>query len=329
MDVALYLDDALGGYGYAEKPWFLPHERLAAYKAELDRRGLDHAALEARAHLYPAPLAADADILRFHSPAHVDRVRALCTKDEGTPLDHGPTPARASVERAATHVVGAVCDAARRISRGEVKRAFVPIAGFHHAHREEARNYCLYNDCAIVLSLLADTIAGPVASVDIDVHFGDGVYRAFASDPRILAVDLHEDARSLFPNTKEKPSAEPGPGGVDWIGEGSARGTKLNAPLSAGSGDRDYLAAVGEMMAFLAARSPKVVVLQAGLDTLAGDPMANLAVSIDAYRSAITQTRALADRHADGKLLVLGGGGYRTEAVAVAWCAVTEELLKE
>ncbi|XXX81214.1 hypothetical protein WMF30_20865 [Sorangium sp. So ce134] len=169
--VGIYVGRELGAYGYDEKPWFLPHERLEAFLAELRQRGLDRAAA-----LLEAPPASDADLLRFHTPAHLERVRRLCDRNEGA-LDHGPTLARQAVEAAAPRVVGAVVDASRRLLAGELRRAFVPIAGFHHAHAEEARSYCLYNDCAVALSFLVQQgIEGPIAYVDIDAHHGDGVY---------------------------------------------------------------------------------------------------------------------------------------------------------
>ena len=112
---------------------------------------------------------------------------------------------RAHVERAATHVVGAVMDATRRILAGEIATAFVPIAGFHHAHAEEARLYCLYNDPVVALSWLLTQLDGNLAYIDIDIHQGDGVYEAFADEPRVHVVDLHEDPSTLFPHSPEAP----------------------------------------------------------------------------------------------------------------------------
>src|SRR5688572_27245892 len=102
--VGLYVGQEIGAYGYHEKPWFRP-DRLDAFLAEVKRRGLDQ-----RVVMIEAPPARDQDLLLFHTPAHVERVRRLCATNEGA-LDHGPTFARSSVEKAATHVVGAVVDA--------------------------------------------------------------------------------------------------------------------------------------------------------------------------------------------------------------------------
>jgi acetoin utilization protein AcuC len=321
MNVAVYIGEALGRYGYEEKPWFLPEVRLRAFQAALASRGLAE-----RVQFREAGPAADADILRFHTPAHLARVRRLCAANEGA-LDHGPTLARASVEVAATHVVGAVMDAARRILAGEVSRAFVPIAGFHHAHADAARSYCLYNDAAIVLSLLREVVAGPVAYVDIDVHHGDGVYAAFAGDPRILIADIHEDGRTLFPHSPDAPGSGPVSGAVTDVGEGEARGTKLNIPLPAGATDAAFLEAFAKVETFLEAHRPAFVVLVSGVDGLAGDPMAHLALTPAAIAHATRRLAALADRHAQGRLLVLAGGGYALESFAAGQAAVVEALL--
>ena len=318
--VEVYVGDELAAYGYEEKPWFRP-DRLDAFLAELRGRGLDR-----EVALVRAPPAADADILRFHSAAHLERVRRLCATDQGA-LDHGPTFARRSVEVAATHVVGAVMDAARRLLAGEVRRAFVPIAGFHHAFAEAARNYCLYNDPAIALTFLLQEGIRPVAYVDVDVHHGDGVYAAFASEPDVVIVDIHEDGRTLFPHSPEAPGAGPVSGERSWTGEGDARGTKLNLPLRAGATDDDFRRAWDEAEVFLDGFRPAFIVFESGADGLLGDPLAHLRLTPGALHDVAARVCALADRHAGGRLLVLGGGGYDKGNMARGWCGVVEALL--
>ncbi|MEO7331548.1 MAG: acetoin utilization protein AcuC, partial [Minicystis sp.] len=234
-----------------------------------------------------------------------------------------------SVERAATHVVGAVLDAAKRLLSGELHRAFVPIAGFHHAHAEQARGYCLYNDCAILLHFLKQQGLAPIAYADVDVHHGDGVYAAFVTDPSVVIADLHEDARTLFPHSPEQPGAGPFPGDRSAIGEGAGAGTKLNLPLPAGAGDAELLHAWDEAEAFLERARPAFVVFESGVDGLAGDPMAHLNLTPEALRFVTKRLVALADRHAGGRLLVLGGGGYEKKSLPAGWCAVVEALLDD
>ena len=320
--VGVYTGEQLGAYGYAEKPWFLPHVRLHAFVEELGRRGLD-----ARVSMLPAPRADDADLLRFHTAEHVARVRRLCAANAGA-LDHGPTFARASVETAATHVVGAVAYATRGLLAGDLDRAFVPIAGFHHAHRAEARNYCLYNDVAIAVALLLDQGVTPVAYVDIDAHHGDGVYDAFATDPRVLIADVHQDGRTLWPFSPESPGTEPVTGERAHRGHGAAEGTKLNIPLQPGSTDEHLRTAFDEIEAFLAPRAPSFVVFESGADCLAGDPLASLSFTTDSLAHATRRLAQLAKRTARGRMLVLGGGGYDLTQIGRAWCTVVEALLE-
>ncbi len=311
----------VGAYGYDEKPWFLPDVRLAAFERAMASRGL-----VSRVDPREAPPADDASLTRFHTPAHVARVTALCAANEGA-LDHGATLARAKIESAARHVVGAVDAAVRAIASGEIHRAFVPIAGFHHAHADEARMYCLYNDVALGILRALET-RSPVACVDIDAHFGDGVYRAFAADPRVTIVDVHQEGRTLWPHSPESPGEGEFPGDRGWEGDGEARGTKLNLPLAARAGDDRLREAWAEGAALLERARPRFVVFECGVDGLAGDPMASLGYSIAGVLDVLRGVRDIADRHAEGRLLVLGGGGYELSTVGEAWASIVEALLE-
>lgn len=239
----------------------------------------------------------------------------------------GPTFARVNVERAATAVVGAVVDATRRILAGEARVAFVPIAGYHHAHREEARLYCLYNDPAIALAWALARTEGHVAYVDIDIHHGDGVYEGFAEEPGVVIADLHEDPSTLFPFTPDAPGKGERWGRRDATGRGAGAGTKLNIPLAPNTTDAEYLAKWAEAEAFIRAARPRFIVFEAGVDGLGGDPMSNQLLSDDVVYQVTRRVRAVADECADGRLLVLGGGGYELQATARAWARVVEALL--
>lgn len=317
----LYRGEILGGYGYVDKPWFPPHVRLQAFLAAIEARDYGP-----RVRFIDAPPAADDDLLRVHPRAYVEWVRRRCAEESGA-LDHGPTFARRSVEAAATHVVGAVVDAIDRILAGEASRAFVPIAGFHHARASEARSYCLYNDPAIAIRTILERGIERVAYVDTDVHHGDGVDAIFAEEPRVWIVDLHEDGRTLWPHSPENPGEGPFPGDREAIGEGPARGRRLNLPLKAGAGDREFAAAWAEARDLVDAAKPGFIVYEAGVDALAGDPMGHLQLSIESLVEVTAELRALADRHADGRMLVLGGGGYQIDNVVAGWPAIVEALL--
>ncbi len=239
----------------------------------------------------------------------------------------GPTFARKHIEPAATWVAGAAIDATRRIVAGEFKKAFVPIAGFHHAHREEARLYCLYNDPALALATALQTLDGTLAYVDIDIHHGDGVYEGFAAEPRVVIADLHEDPSTLFPYTPEARGQGEFWGRRSASGRGAAVGTKLNIPLAPNTTDDAYLALWVEAEAHIRAARPQFIVFESGVDGLHNDPTSNQLITERAIREVTRSVRAVADELAEGRLLVLGGGGYDPAGVGSAWCAVVEALL--
>jgi acetoin utilization protein AcuC len=273
--------------------------------------------LQARARQLDAPAADDADLTLFHAPDYLADVRARSAAGLGA-LDHGPTPAEPHMPAAAACVVGAVLDAARRICEGDLRRAFVPISGFHHARRDAAANYCIFNDCALVLALLHRLLPGrTIAYVDIDVHFGDGVWDAFADHPRTVIVDVHQDSRTFWYS-----------GGRE-VERGDTRTARTwSVALRPGAGDVGLAAAWSAILPWLAAHAPAFVVLNAGADGLAGDRLGGLLYTSASFTRVTADLVALADRHAEGRVLVLGGGGYH-DGLAAAWLAVVAALLGE
>jgi acetoin utilization protein AcuC len=321
--LAMYAHEELGRYGYDEKAWFRPNVRQEAFLAELTRQGLD-----ARVSFRTAPPANLDDLCLFHTSEYVSMVREQCTRAEGA-LDHGPTLARPHMERAAAHVAGAVLDATRRIVAGELRTAFVPIAGFHHAHAAQARMYCLYNDPAMALSWLLRRTEGTLAYVDIDIHQGDGVYEGFSAEPRVCIVDIHEDPSTLFPHSPETPGDGVFPGRRQDDGTGEARGTKLNVALSPHTTDEMYLSVWEEAEAFLRRAKPRFIVFVSGVDGLKGDPLSHQQLTISVVSEVTRRVRRVADEFADGRLLVLGGGGYDIDNVSKGWAAVVSALLED
>lgn len=329
-DVGLYLGQELGRYGFPDHP-FGP-DRLEAFASEARRQGLDTRAGDASRTLDPLfgggspprvrcleAVSADREALvRFHSSNYIDRVVEMSRRGFGL-LDMGDTPAFPGCYEAACLVVGTVLDAVDRIMAGELARAFVPIAGLHHARRDRAGGFCVFNDCGVAIAaLLQQHGLERVAYVDIDAHHGDGVYYGFVDDPRLLVADIHEDGRYLFPGT----------GRADETGTGAARGTKLNIPLLPGATDDDFHQAWSRVEAFVEQGRPQFVLLQCGADSVAGDPITHLAFTPAAHRHATSALMRLAGRHSAGRLLVLGGGGYDHDNLARTWCGVVQAMLE-
>src|SRR6202044_3147635 len=156
------------------------------------------------------------ELLAFHTPRYVDFVRERSATGQGF-LDAGDTPAFRGVYEAAAYVVGATLNAMDAIMDGRCRRAFVPIAGLHHAARDRAAGFCVFNDCGVAIEQLKNAGLKHIAYVDIDAHHGDGVFYAFEHDAAVIFADLHEDGRYLYPGT----------GAAEETGRGAAVGTKL------------------------------------------------------------------------------------------------------
>ncbi|RDH88797.1 MAG: acetoin utilization protein AcuC [endosymbiont of Seepiophila jonesi] len=311
-DTVIYAGGQLGEYNFGADHPFGP-SRHDAFFDEFRRRKL-----EARCDV-AAPVLADREaIARFHTSDYIDRVERASVDGQGL-LDAGDTPAFPGVMEASARVVGTVLKAVDDIVTGNCDRAFVPIAGLHHARRDSAAGFCVFNDCGVAIETLR-RVHGirRVAYVDIDAHHGDGVFYAFEDDQDLIFVDLHEDGRYLYPGT----------GSVTETGRGEAKGTKLNVPLPPKADDAVFFKAWEVAESFIDRAQPDFILFQCGADSLAGDPITHLKYSSAAHRHAASRLSSMAQRHCDGRLLALGGGGYNLQNLAVAWCAVVEAFIE-
>ncbi len=304
------IGESLAAYGFGPDHPF-GTDRLQAFWSAARQCGLDQ-----RVRILSPQQAVESDLLRFHTQAYVELVRQYSATGEGF-LDAGDTPAFRGMFEAAATVAGSVLAAADRIMAGTAAHAFVPIAGLHHARRDAAAGFCVFNDCGILIEYLKQKYGlRRIAYVDIDAHHGDGVFYAFAGDEAVWIVDIHEDGRFLYPGT----------GFADETGTGAAAGSKLNLPLQPGAGDEDFRRAWAEAERHLQQAQAEFIILQCGADSLAGDPITHLRFSAAAHAYASERLCRLAAEHAHGRLLALGGGGYNRRNLALAWCAVVEQL---
>lgn len=266
----------------------------------------------------PGP-AGETDLLRIHTPAYVEAVRRAVPPPSGTalpqaaPFGLGTTddPIFPRMHEAASVLVGGTLAAAEAIASGRTRRAVSIAGGMHHAMPESAAGFCVYNDVAVAISWLLDHGYDRIAYVDVDVHHGDGVQRAFYGDPRVLTVSLHQHPATLWPNT----------GWPEETGAGKAEGTALNLTMLPGTRDAQWLRGFHAIVpGALAAFRPQLLVSQCGVDTHREDPLADLELSVDGQRAALLAMRELADRYAEGRWLAVGGGGYGVvRVVPRAW----------
>ncbi|KIA60231.1 acetoin utilization protein AcuC [Nocardia vulneris] len=264
-----------------------------------------------------APAAAErADLLRIHTPGYIDAVEHAVAP-EGAPLapPYGlgspDNPVFPGMHQAASVIVGGTLAAARAIAEGRSNRAVSIGGGMHHAMADSAAGFCVYNDAAVAISWLLDHGFDRIAYLDVDVHHGDGVQRAFYGDPRVLTISLHQHPATLWPNT----------GWPEETGAGAGEGSSINLPLLPGTRDAQWLRGFHAVVpGAVAAFRPQIVVSQCGVDTHRDDPLADLELTVDGQRAAFRAMRDLADHHAEGRWLAVGGGGYGlVRVVPRAW----------
>lgn len=307
---AVVIGERLARYGFPDGHPF-GADRHAAFVREFEAR-----ALPARTQLLEPREATYEELLAFHAPSYVDFVRERSASGQGF-LDGGDTPAFRGVYEAAATVVGASLRAAEAIMAGPARRAFVPIAGLHHAGRDHAAGFCVFNDCGVVIELLRRRHGlARIGYVDIDAHHGDGVFYAFEDDPGVIFADIHEDGRTLYPGT----------GSASERGRGAAEGRKLNVPVPAGADDETFARVWPAVLEHVARFEPQFLLLQCGADSLDGDPITHLRYSAKSHARAASDLASLADSLGHGRVLALGGGGYNRQNLAQAWCAVVESL---
>jgi acetoin utilization protein AcuC len=309
--VCVTLGEALARYGFGDEHPFGP-DRMDAFWRHMQAEGLDR-----QVHIAEPSQADVGAIARFHTDDYIARVQKQSEAGEGY-LDFGDTPAFKGAFEAAATVAGSTLAAVRSLIQGECRRAFVPIAGLHHAQRDSAAGFCIFNDCGIAIEALrAEHNIRRVAYVDIDAHHGDGVFYAFEDDPDLIFADIHEDGRYLYPGT----------GDATETGQGLATGTKLNLPAPADAGDEFFFQAWEQLESFVRKAKPEFIILQCGADSIAGDPITHLRFTPDAHAHAARRLCAVADDYAQGRLLALGGGGYNRSNLARAWSAVVKALI--
>ncbi|MCT2592048.1 acetoin utilization protein AcuC [Streptomyces sp. N2-109] len=304
-------DEAVSGYDFGPGHPMDP-VRLTLTMRLVEAYGLDRAP---ELKVVRAPAAGASTLCLVHRQDYIDAVVRVSADPAsadgsyglGTPDD----PAFAGIHEASALIAGQSVAAAEAVWRGDVLHGVNFSGGLHHAMPGSASGFCIYNDPALAIARLLELGAERVAYVDVDVHHGDGVETAFWNDPRVLTISLHEHPGTLFPGT----------GWPQESGGPDAEGTAVNVALPPGTGDGGWLRALhGVVPELLEAFSPQVLVTQHGADTHAEDPLAHLAVSVDAQRSAAEACHGWAHQLAGGRWLALGGGGYAVvDVVPRSW----------
>ncbi|MFI5664009.1 acetoin utilization protein AcuC [Streptomyces sp. NPDC051684] len=306
----LMWDPAVAGYDFG------PGHPMDPVRLDLTRRLVDAFGLDRELEVVAAKSAGESTLRLVHREDYVEAVKAASADPEAADPAYGlgtmDDPAFAGMHEVSALIAGQSVGAAESVWRGQALHAVNFSGGLHHAMPGAASGFCVYNDAALAIARLLELGAERVVYVDVDVHHGDGVQAAFWDDPRVLTISLHEHPSTLFPQT-----GWPGETGAD----GAAEGTAVNVALPAGTGDAGWLRALHAVVPELLAEfRPQMLVTQHGADTHFEDPLAHLAVSLDAQRAVQVACHEWAHEYADGRWVALGGGGYAVvDVVPRSW----------
>jgi acetoin utilization protein AcuC len=307
----LIWDDAFNAYDFG------PGHPMAPLRLELAARLTRDLGLLASPGVTVASAepAGDALLETVHTRAYVDAVRRASLDPASADLRYGlgsdDVPAFAGMHEASARIVTASRDVALAVWNGEAAHGVNFCGGMHHAMPSAASGFCVYNDVGVAIAALLEAGAERVAYVDVDVHHGDGVQKMFWDEPRVLTISLHESGRVLFPGT----------GFPDEVGGPGAQGTAVNVALPPGTADAAWLRAFDAVVpSLLRSFAPQILLTQQGCDTHVLDPLAHLALSVDAQRASYAALHDLAHELCEGRWVGFGGGGYEVvDVVPRAW----------
>ena len=261
-----------------------------------------------------APRAAtSAQLARVHDSEHVRRIAE--TAGRATALDHDTYTSPESHEIALL-AAGAAIDAVERVM-GAAHVAAVALVRppGHHAERDRAMGFCLFNNVAIAAAHARALGAGKVAIVDYDVHHGNGTQHIFDADPHVLYVSAHQ-----YPYY-------PGTGAAEEVGREAGRGFTANLPLEVGAVDEDYQAVFAAVVIPVVRQfEPDLIIVSAGFDAHERDPLGGMRLTTPAFAAMTSELRAVADECCRGRIVASVEGGYDLQALAGSLDGVIETL---
>ena len=281
-------------------------ERISAITDRLIASGLD-----AYLYHYAAIPATDEQIARAHGPLYIREVEEA-SPEEGLHYIDADTALNPHTLDAARHAAGAAVLAVDLVMRNECRTAFCAVRPpGHHAERNRAMGFCIFNSVAVgAAHAMAQHGLERVAVVDFDVHHGNGTEQIFSGDPRVLMVSTFQ--HPLYPYSGIE---DPAP-------------NMVNVPLAAGSGGEEFRAAVRDYwLPALEAHRPQLILISAGFDAHREDPLAGLKFVESDYAWVTRELIAVAERHAQGRVVSMLEGGYALSALGRSATEHVRELL--
>ncbi|MFX1573947.1 MAG: acetoin utilization protein AcuC [Promethearchaeota archaeon] len=272
-------------------------------------------------------MATDKELERIHSQEYINVVKRLSENPKSKAispniygLGPGDTPAFKGMYEASTLVCGASILAAEKVwNEEDFKVSFNPAGGLHHALRNKASGFCIFNDIGVAIKHLQNLEKSiRIAYLDIDCHHGDGVQWLFYDDPNVLTISFHQDGRFLFP----------GSGFINENGEGEGKGYSINFPLLPGTDNKNFINLFRKTVPkLLEAYSPDILFTQLGVDTYFNDPLTEMGLSIAVYKDIAQTIKTSAREFCQNRWVAFGGGGYLVSVVPRAWTLFLAKML--
>ena len=286
-------------------------ERVAAIERAMEHRGWRDC--EQR----DAPAATEVELGLVHAASHIDAIRELCATGGGQ-IDADTYVGEASY-RAALHAAGGACELVRALLSGEARAGFTAMRpSGHHAERERAMGFCLFNNVAIAAELaIRELGVERVLIIDWDVHHGNGTAEIFRRRSDVLFASIHQ--LGLFPGT----------GGVGDAGSGDGLGYTINVPVPRGS-DEEVWISVLEYIILPAALefAPQLVLISAGFDAHRDDPLGDCLLDASSFAKMACHVRDMATA-LDAPLGAVLEGGYDPAALSESVVATIAALAGE
>jgi acetoin utilization deacetylase AcuC-like enzyme len=295
--------------GYIFHPQYLKHDTQSHPENSGRLRAIQDRikSSEIYPHLhFPEPrFATDDELKKNHDLDHINHVRNSC--QNGTQNLDGDTVICSESWDAAILSAGAGLTAVDKIISGELDNTFAAVRPpGHHAEKDHAMGFCLFNNVAIAARYAINKHKlNRVCIFDWDVHHGNGTQHSFYSDPSVFYSSIHQ--YPFYPGTGDKIET----------GTGDGLGTTLNFPLDAFSEDSTYLDIIGnKLIPKIQNFKPDLIIISAGFDAHEDDPLGQMKVSSDCYRKMTSMILKLAEEVCDGRLLSMLEGGYNHKALA-------------
>jgi acetoin utilization deacetylase AcuC-like enzyme len=257
--------------------------------------------------------ATEAELARVHDREYISLISE--TSGRATALDADTFTSPDSYE-VALLAAGAAIASVEHVLDGPGRRALAMVRPpGHHAERNRAMGFCLFNNIAIAAAHARYRGVSRVAIVDYDVHHGNGTQWTFYDDPSVLFISSHQ-----YPYY-------PGTGAATESGTGEGAGFTVNLPMDAGGTDADYELAYNTI-AFPVLRQfrPELILLSAGFDALEDDPLGGMRLSADGFARLTAAISAVADECCGGRVVAISEGGYDLGGLASCLRAVIPVL---